>query len=70
VTAACAGWKPSAGFGGTACAVTVWRFSDLAPDQRVEGPAIVESDTTTVLLLPGDSGRLDARGWLEVGVGR
>jgi N-methylhydantoinase A len=47
----------------------VWSFLQLAPDQRVEGPAIVESDTTTVLLLPGDSARLDARGWLEVGVG-
>jgi N-methylhydantoinase A len=47
----------------------VWSFSDLAPDQRVEGPAIVESDTTTVLLLPGDVGRLDGWGWLVVGVG-
>jgi N-methylhydantoinase A len=47
----------------------VWSFSELAPDQRVTGPAIVESNTTTVLLLPGDSARLDARGWLEVEVG-
>jgi N-methylhydantoinase A len=44
----------------------VWSFADLAPEQRVDGPAIVESDTTTVLLLPGDAARLDARGWLEV----
>jgi N-methylhydantoinase A len=47
----------------------VWRFDTLAPDQRVHGPAIVESDTTTVLLLPGDAARLDARGWLDVAVG-
>jgi N-methylhydantoinase A len=46
--------------------LAVWRFEDLAPDQRVPGPAIVESDTTTVLLLPGDHARLDARGWLEI----
>lgn len=46
----------------------VWSFTDLAPDQRVAGPAIVESDTTTVLLLPGDIAWLDARGWLEVAV--
>jgi hypothetical protein len=26
----------------------------------------VESDTTTVLLLPGDLASLDARGWLEI----
>jgi N-methylhydantoinase A len=32
----------------------------------VAGPAIVESDTTTVLLLPGDAARMDARGWLEI----
>jgi N-methylhydantoinase A len=32
----------------------------------VSGPAIVESDTTTVLLLPGDSATMDARGWLSV----
>jgi N-methylhydantoinase A len=44
----------------------VWSFAALAPDQAVPGPAIVESDTTTVLLLPGDTARLDARGWLEI----
>ena len=44
----------------------VWHFDALAPDQRVPGPAIVESDTTTVLLLPGDTARLDARGWLDI----
>ena len=44
----------------------VFGFGDLAPGQPIPGPAIVESDTTTVLLLPGDVARLDARGWLEV----
>jgi N-methylhydantoinase A len=44
----------------------VWGFGGLAPDQPLGGPAIVESDTTTVLLLPGDTARLDARGWLEI----
>ncbi len=48
----------------------VHTFTDLAPDQIVAGPAIVESDTTTVLLLPDDSARLDRRGWLDVTVGR
>ena len=32
----------------------------------IEGPAIVESDTTTVLLLAGDRARMDARGWLDI----
>ncbi len=46
----------------------VFDFETLAPDQRIAGPAIVESATTTVLLLPGDSARMDARGWLEIAV--
>ncbi len=44
----------------------IYAFGALAPGQAVVGPAIVESDTTTVLLQPGDAARLDARGWLEV----
>jgi N-methylhydantoinase A len=40
----------------------------LAPDQVVAGPAIIESDTTTVLLLPGDTARMDGRGWLDIAV--
>ncbi|MGG5817511.1 hydantoinase/oxoprolinase family protein [Falsiroseomonas sp. HW251] len=55
--------------GGALRDLPVWGFGELAPDQRVPGPAIVESDTTTVLLLEGDEARLDGRGWLEVGVG-
>jgi N-methylhydantoinase A len=54
---------------GEACDLPVYGFASLAPGQRVTGPAIVESDTTTVLLLEGDVARLDGRGWLEVEVG-
>ena len=49
--------------------VPVYDFAALAAEQAVVGPAIVESDTTTVLLRPGDRGRFDARGWLDVVVG-
>ena len=55
--------------GGAWREVPVWDFRALAPGQRVAGPGIVESDTTTVLLLDGDVAWVDARGWLEVGVG-
>ena len=48
--------------------VPVYDFTALAADQIVAGPAIVESDTTTVLLRAGDSARYDARGWLDVAV--
>jgi N-methylhydantoinase A len=46
--------------------VPVFDFLTLAADQRIQGPAIVESDTTTVLLRPGDTARFDRRGWLDV----
>jgi N-methylhydantoinase A len=48
--------------------VPVFDFSRLSSDQSILGPAIIESDTTTVLLRPGDTGRFDPRGWLDVAV--
>jgi N-methylhydantoinase A len=50
--------------------VPVFDFSALAADQAVAGPAVVESDTTTVLLRAGDRARFDVRGWLDVTVDR
>ena len=49
--------------------VPVFDFAALAAGQVLTGPAIVESDTTTVLLREGDTARFDARGWLEIAVG-
>ena len=49
--------------------VPVFDFAALASDQVIAGPAIVESDTTTVLLRAGDTARFDARGWLDLAVG-
>ncbi|MBR0667134.1 hydantoinase/oxoprolinase family protein [Roseomonas hellenica] len=46
--------------------VPVHGFAALLPGQAIPGPAIVESDTTTVLILPGDIARMDARGWLAI----
>lgn len=48
--------------------IPVHGFAGLTPDAAVAGPAIVESDTTTVLLRAGDEARYDARGWLEIAV--
>jgi len=47
----------------------VFDFAALGADQTLAGPAIVESDTTTVLLRAGDAARFDARGWLDMAVG-
>jgi N-methylhydantoinase A len=46
--------------------VPVFDFLALAAGQCIEGPAVVESDTTTVLLRGGDTARFDRHGWLEV----
>jgi N-methylhydantoinase A len=48
--------------------VPVHDLSTLPADQPLTGPAIVESDTTTILLREGDSARYDRRGWLEIAV--
>jgi N-methylhydantoinase A len=70
-----AGAAPAAPFatrrarlGGVEAELPVLDFGALAPGQEVAGPAIVESDTTTVLLLPGDRARMDGRGWLTIAV--
>ncbi len=47
-------------------AVPVFDMERLAPDQRIEGPALVESTTTTVLLRPGDRAVVTAQGWLRI----
>jgi N-methylhydantoinase A len=52
--------------GGAGQELPVFNFLALAPGQEVAGPAIIESDTTTVLLLAGDVARMDGRGWVTV----
>ena len=48
---------------------SVFAFSDLQAGQVIEGPAIVEGDTTTVLLLPADKAVVTEIGWLDIAVG-
>lgn len=43
-------------------------FAALPEGGAVVGPALIESDTTTVLLLPGDAARMGARRVLEITV--
>jgi N-methylhydantoinase A len=49
--------------------VPVYDFAAIAAGQTLAGPAIVDSDTTTVLLRPGDTAQFDARGWLDITIG-
>jgi N-methylhydantoinase A len=50
--------------------VPVHDFDRLSSGQAIEGPAIVESTTTTVLLREGDRAVATAFGWLDVAVAR
>ena len=53
---------------GTPHTVPLHDFNDLPDDRTIPGPAIIESDTTTVLLLPGDTARMVDRRVLEISV--
>ena len=44
----------------------VYDFDDLANGQALDGPAIVESNTTTVLLRPGDEATTTPERWLDI----
>jgi N-methylhydantoinase A len=46
----------------------VFEFEDLAPRQVIDGPAIVESAMTTVLLRPGNRAVVTPHGWLDITV--
>ena len=48
----------------------VYDFDALAGGQVIEGPAIVESATTTVLLRPRDRATTTGFGWLDIQVAR
>src|SRR3546814_8251674 len=45
-------------------------FPELADGQTINGPALVESETTTVLLSPADRGTVTGQGWLDIRDGR
>ena len=44
----------------------VYAFETLCAGQVLEGPALVESETTTVLLRPGDTATATAQRWLDI----
>ncbi len=46
----------------------IFDFAALRPGQALEGPAVVESDLTTVVLRPGDRATVTPLGWLDIAV--
>jgi N-methylhydantoinase A len=53
---------------GSFLTVPVYDFDRLAPAQQVEGPAIVESAMTTILLRPSERAVVTELGWLDITV--
>ena len=46
--------------------VPVYALDDLQPGHTLAGPAIIEAETTTVLVDTGDSVTVNALGWLDI----
>jgi N-methylhydantoinase A len=46
--------------------VPIFDFEALAPHQTVDGPAVIEAPTTTVLLRPRDRAQVTEIGWLDI----
>jgi N-methylhydantoinase A len=46
--------------------VPIFELDALAPGQTIDGPAVIEAATTTVLLREGDRAQASEIGWLEV----
>jgi N-methylhydantoinase A len=57
--------KRQAFFGGWR-EVPVYALDELPPGHTLAGPAIIEAETTTVLLDAGDSVIVNALGWLDI----
>ena len=47
----------------------IYKSQRLRAGQSISGPAIIEADTTTSLLLPDDMARITETGWLDIAVG-
>src|SRR5262249_62347683 len=46
--------------------IPVYAFDSLQPGHSLEGPAIIEAETTTVLVDTGDRVSVNALGWLDI----
>jgi N-methylhydantoinase A len=49
--------------------VLVYALDTLQPGAEVEGPALFESATTTVLIRPSDRVLVTPHGWLDIRIG-
>ena len=55
---------------GTWREVAVYGLDELSPGQTLQGPAIIEAETTTVVINEGDALSVNTLGWLDIRVAK
>ncbi|MDE5457676.1 hydantoinase/oxoprolinase family protein [Bradyrhizobium sp. CSA112] len=65
-SSACAPRNRRQAFFGGWCEVPVYALDELRPGHTLTGPAIIEAETTTVLVDTGDRVTVNALGWLDI----
>jgi N-methylhydantoinase A len=66
VLSACTPRTTRQAFFGKWCEVPVYSLESLMPGQSFEGAAIIEAETTTIVVNAGDRVTVNALGWLEI----
>ena len=66
---ACAPRTTRRAFFGAWREVPVYALDALQPGHAFDGPAIVEAETTTVIVGAGDQVTVNAMGWLDIALG-
>ena len=56
-------------FGQPSRDAAVYRLDDMASGQEIDGPALIETETTTVLVGAGDRATVTATSWIDIAVG-
>jgi N-methylhydantoinase A len=55
--------------GKSAVSCTVLQRDDLPPGYRIAGPAIIEEEASTTVVLPGDAASIDDYGYIHIDIG-
>jgi N-methylhydantoinase A len=55
--------------GRSSVSCSVWQRDDLPPGFRLKGPAIIEEEASTTVILPGDTASIDDYGYIHIEIG-
>ncbi len=56
-------------YGQSSAEADVFALDDLAPGQQIAGPALIETETTTVLIGGGDRATITPASWIDIAIG-